>query len=99
MRSLRPRLIIILIIANYIYFIGTNSKRRSQEVKRLNEFYANIVHIKETIQKCLKFLCQNEPYRMLKDWTYEMKMDPITNHIALEDVDESSDVNTYFTSN
>ena len=33
--------------------------------------------MKQTLQKCLKYLCQEEPYRMLRDWTYEMEMEAL----------------------
>lgn len=52
-------------------------KRRNSEINRLNEIYRDIVPIKITLSKCLKYLCQKEPYRMLKDWSYEMNSDPL----------------------
>ena len=33
--------------------------------------------MKQTLQKCIKYMCQTEPYRMLKDWSYEMTTDPL----------------------
>lgn len=52
-------------------------KRRNDEIKRLNELYIDIIPVKNTLQKCLKYLCQTEPYRMLKNWSYEMQADPL----------------------
>lgn len=59
------------------FLLGCTSKRRTDKVSRLNALYANILPIRRSIQKCLKYLCQTDPYRMLKDWTYEMATDPI----------------------
>ena len=57
----------------YGSFIGTSVKRRNDEIKRLNDLYVDIVRVKHTLQKCLKYMCQTEPYRMLKNWSYEME--------------------------
>ena len=57
--------------------LGTTARRRNDEVKRLNDLYVQSVPLKHTLQKCLKYLAQTEPYRMLKDWTYDMSTDPI----------------------
>ena len=59
------------------YFIGITAKRRSQEVQRLNTLYGETIPIRSSINKCLEHLCQNEPYRMLRDWTYDVNMDPL----------------------
>ena len=52
-------------------------KRRNDEIKRLNEVYGDVIPLKHTLPKCLKYLCQNEPYRMLKNWSYEIEADPL----------------------
>ena len=60
-----------------VFLLGTSSKRRTEEVKRLNELYSNILPDQETLQKCLKYLAETESYRMLKDWTYDLSNNPI----------------------
>ena len=62
---------------SFFFYIGTSLKRRTDEVTRLNKLYADIVPVKHTLHKCLKFLCQKEPYRMLRDWSYDMSTDPL----------------------
>ena len=71
---------------------GTPAKRRNAEVKRLNGIYEDIWPSKKTIQKCLKHMAQTEPYRMLKDWSYEISADPIDE----DNVFDVSLLNLYF---
>ena len=52
-------------------------KRRNSEIKRLNDLYVNSIPVHNTLSKCLKYLCQTEPYRMLCDWSFEMNGDPL----------------------
>lgn len=56
---------------------GTTSKRRNEEIKRLNNLYLDVVREKQTLQKSIKHLAQTESYRMLKDWTYDVSAAPI----------------------
>ena len=65
-------------IYDFFFYLGTTGKRRNAEIKRLNELYVDILPDKKTIQKCLKYMCQTEPYKMLRDWSYEMIADPLT---------------------
>ena len=62
----------------YAIFKCTTVVRRNEEIKRLNDLYVDIVPVKMTLQKCIKYFCQTEPYRMLKDWSYDMEADPLT---------------------
>ena len=55
---------------------GTTVKRMEDETDRLNEEYQEIVPAMKTLPKCLKYLCQKESYRMLKDWNYENEAEP-----------------------
>lgn len=66
-------------INNNFVFSGTTSKRRNKEVERLNELYLDILPLQRSVQKCLKYMCQTEPYRMLRDWSYEMLAEPLRN--------------------
>lgn len=52
-------------------------KRRNSEIKRLNGVYGEVVPVHQTLSKCLKYLCQTQPYRMLADWSFEMNGDPL----------------------
>lgn len=70
-----------------IYLIGTTAKRRNAEIKRLNDLYLEILPVKQTLQKCLKYMCQTEPNRMLRDWTYEMIAEPLTREHGSNDSD------------
>lgn len=47
------------------------------EVKRLNQLYKEILPEMKTLPKCLKYLCQKESYRMLKEWSYDNMQDPL----------------------
>ena len=58
-------------------YIGISNKRMNDELLRLNQVYVEMLPIRHTIQKCLKQLCETEPYRMLKEWTYEMHSEPL----------------------
>lgn len=60
-----------------LYFQGTTTKRRNDAISRLNSLYLDILPAKKTIQKCLKYLCEKESYRMLKDWSYGGNSDPL----------------------
>ena len=46
-------------------------------MKRLNRLYGDVLTVKLTLQKSLKYLAQTESYRMLKDWSYEVSEDVI----------------------
>lgn len=54
------------------HITGTAGKRIDDEIQRLNEAYMNLLPAKQTISKCLKYLSETEPYRMLKDWSYQL---------------------------
>ena len=47
-------------------------------MNRLNKLYGEILPKQKSIQKCLRHLCQTEPYRMLREWSYEMNCDPLS---------------------
>ena len=64
--------VIKFIFKKMSHLLGTSSKRRNDEIKRLNQAYLTLLPVKLTIQKCLKYMAQTEPYRMLKNWSYEM---------------------------
>ena len=40
--------------------------------------YVKMLPVKQSFQKCLKYICQTKPYRMLKEWTYEIESEPFT---------------------
>ena len=61
----------------FCFSLGTSAKRRNQAVKRLNELYCELIPVKQSLQKCLKYMCQTQPYRMLRDWTYGIRTDPL----------------------
>lgn len=67
-------------------------RRRNEEIRRLNEVYRDILPVKETLQRCLKYLCQSEPYRMLKNWSYEEHADPIESEDDQSGTPEFNDV-------
>ena len=64
-------------LITFFFFEGTTPKRRNAEIKRLNDVYNEIIPLKNTLTKCIKYLCQTEPYRMLKNWSYEIHADPL----------------------
>ena len=76
-------------------FIGTSSKRRNEEIALLNKVYGELVPVKRTLNKCLKYLCQNKPYRMLSDWTYEMSAEPLPGDEPAS-VPEFTDVGVFY---
>lgn len=57
---------------------GVVSKRRNDKITRLNERYIDSLGIKNTIQRCFKYLCQSEPYRMYKE-----NADPIPTEVRI----------------
>ena len=65
----------------YLPHLGTPAKRRKDEIRRLNELYVEIIPTQKTIQKCLKYLCDTQTYRMLRDWSYEDPTDPLPSNI------------------
>lgn len=87
---LKPRILSGLPGAKYAVFAkvesGISTRRRNEAISRLNSLYVDVVPAKKTIQKCLKYLCEKESYRMLKDWSYENSLDPLQS--------ESDDGNT-----
>ena len=72
----------------FAFQLGTTQRRRDEEIQRLNSIYSDVVILKSSIHKCLKYLCQTEPYRMLKDWTYEIHADPIEGESNIPDIAE-----------
>ena len=74
------------------YFSGIPLKRRSEQIIRLNDLYQNMVGVKHTLEKCIKFLAQTEPYRMLRDWSYEIAATPLHDDV---DTEEYTDVSLY----
>lgn len=81
--------------AYLIIELGISAKRRKDEVNRLNEVYVDMIPEKPTIQKCLKYLCQTEPYRMLRDWSYQMKAGPLPSETAADPPDYTDVSFTY----
>lgn len=81
------RILIIL-----FYFLGTTSKRRNQEIDRLNNLCQDILPMKSSLQKCYKYMCQTEPYRMLRGWSYDMIADKIPNEEQSTEQPEFTDV-------
>ena len=75
---------------------GTAAKRRKDEVNRLNEAYGTLLPVKQTINKCLKSLAQTEPYRMLKNWTYELSANALEeDNTATTDYPDFTDVSIF----
>lgn len=79
-------------ILYYSNSLGTTVRRRTEEIQRLNEQYLEIVPVKLTLQKCIKYMCVNEPYRMLKGWSYEMEAQPLDNDQPAAATPELTDV-------
>lgn len=88
-------MVLVWLKTSYFFFFyqGTTAKRRSTEIKRLNARYVDTIPMKHTIQKCLKYLCENEPYRMLSDWSYEMEAEPLPSDQGTSTIPELTDVN------
>ena len=63
-------------------YIGTTYKRRIDEVNRLNALYIDLLPEKKSIQKCYKYICEKEHYRMLKDWPYEQDLENIASDVV-----------------
>ena len=81
-------MLIVLTKVNYLILLGTTSKRRNEEIARLNKMYVDLVPEKQTIQKCFKHLCQSNAYRVLRDWCYGNESDPLqtSSHPEFTDV-------------
>ena len=70
-----------------MFLSGTSTRRRNEAISRLNSLYLEILPTKKTIQKCLKFLCEKESYRMLKDWSYDNSSDPLQSESEVDNTD------------
>ena len=74
------------------FIVGIPLKRRSEEIVRLNDVYQNMVGVKHTLEKCVKYLVQTEPYRMLREWSYEISASPLGEDV---EPDDFTDVRIY----
>lgn len=62
-------------------------------MQRLNDLYKNALTSNNSIQKCIKHLCETVPYRMLKDWSYELEADLLPDETQLPPPDTENDLN------
>ena len=61
----------------------------NDEIAVLNALYVKMLPIRHTLQKCLKCLCETKPYRMLKEWSYEIEPDllqeeEVASHVCIK---------------
>ena len=61
-----------------IFPSGISAKQRNDEIAQLNATYVQMLPLRPSLQKCLKYICQTTPYRMLKEWTYEIEAEPFS---------------------
>ena len=60
----------------------------------MNKLYEEIVPTRQSIQKCLKQLCQSEPYRMLSEWSYDVNCNPLSDSEEEQDLTDVSYIPT-----
>lgn len=70
--------------SNLIKNAGVSSERRTNEMKRLNQAYLEVLNDRKGLAECLEYMVETESYRWICNATYSIDPKPLHSQRTVE---------------